>query len=557
MRRTLIQLNGLPSSREQPAQSLKIRISYLGCENTREVLREIRDLWDSKEKTVHGAGTKSQTSNRSPILSNTILHPESFPSTHGSSMLLEFFRIALGNLWRMKLRSFLTMSGIVIGISALITLLGLANGFQTAIQEQFEQYGLFRLMHVLPGESTQDSTHVEPTGDTLKVPATPSGFDPAVLNADALDTLLQLEGVDFAYPQRSFRGLVKWSGGEHEAMIQALPASFIEHFPSDSMLIHGEFFPTDRAAAAVLKRSWMQHREIDPDSIIGDSIVVEATGHGDLLRLVLEQELDRMPFPDPMKKDMRAQSDFILSMLPSNRLQLEVAGITGMESFFGFELGSVLIPIEQVEGLDLLSFDDPVELLSSMSRPAGGRDGWPHIVLILEDIADYALVKRSLEELGFGVFSFFEQLDQIRKSFRLFDALLATMGALALLIASLGIANTMVMSITERTREIGILKSLGGEEGHIRLLFLVESAAIGLFGSLGGVAVGWVVCRVGSIIGRRWMESEGIPLFDLFHMTPLLTGGALLFGVFISVLAGLYPAARAAGVEPAAALREQ
>lgn len=87
----------------------------------------------------------------------------------------------------------------------------------------------------------------------------------------------------------------------------------------------------------------------------------------------------------------------------------------------------------------------------------------------------------------------------MRRGFLVMDAVAAVIGFIAIFVASLGIINTRVMSILERTREIGILKSLGAEDRQIRLLFLTESAAIGALGSLGGLLLGWgVSCRSGS-----------------------------------------------------------
>jgi len=123
--------------------------------------------------------------------------------------------------------------------------------------------------------------------------------------------------------------------------------------------------------------------------------------------------------------------------------------------------------------------------------------------------------------------------------------------------ASLGIVNTMVMSIIERTREIGVLKSLGAEERDIRLLFLAESGMIGTIGALVGILFGWLITRVASVVAHSIMEREGIPKFELFALPLWLILTAFLFGLLVSLVAGLYPAARAARVDPVEALRNE
>jgi putative ABC transport system permease protein len=132
---------------------------------------------------------------------------------------------------------------------------------------------------------------------------------------------------------------------------------------------------------------------------------------------------------------------------------------------------------------------------------------------------------------------------------------MAAIGATALTIAGLGIVNTMVMSIIERRREIGLLKSLGAEDADVRRLFLAESGLIGGAGAIGGVALGWIVSRVIAFAGMTWMRSQNMPALDPFAMPVAVVAVALLFGIGAAVLAGLYPAARAARVDPVQALR--
>ena len=128
-------------------------------------------------------------------------------------------------------------------------------------------------------------------------------------------------------------------------------------------------------------------------------------------------------------------------------------------------------------------------------------------------------------------------------------------GLIALITASLGIVNTMVMSITERRREIGVLKSLGADELDIRWLFLVESGVIGVLGTTAGILCGWTITRIVSAIAQAYMRNQGIPPMDLFALPAWLISISLAVGIGVSVIAGFYPAARAARVDPVEALR--
>jgi putative ABC transport system permease protein len=177
------------------------------------------------------------------------------------------------------------------------------------------------------------------------------------------------------------------------------------------------------------------------------------------------------------------------------------------------------------------------------------------ITLDIDPHVLYKTISDSVESLGYKTFSFAAQFEEIQKAFFYFDLALSVIGLIALLTASLGIVNTMVMSITERKREIGVLKSLGADEREIRGLFLVESGVIGFIGTIIGIFSGWVITRIVSAVAHFYMRREGIPEMELFALPMWLILIALAVGVGVSVLAGLYPAARAARVDPVEALR--
>jgi putative ABC transport system permease protein len=134
---------------------------------------------------------------------------------------------------------------------------------------------------------------------------------------------------------------------------------------------------------------------------------------------------------------------------------------------------------------------------------------------------------------------------------------MGVVGLIALITASLGIVNTMVMSITERRREIGIIKSLGADEREIRLVFLAESAVIGFVGSALGIGAGWLGTRVVAAIAKVIMRREEMPIFDPFALPLWLILLSLAFGVLVSLAAGAYPSGRAARVDPVEALRSE
>jgi putative ABC transport system permease protein len=208
--------------------------------------------------------------------------------------------------------------------------------------------------------------------------------------------------------------------------------------------------------------------------------------------------------------------------------------------------------------------DDPTDMFAALrSGTLLARSGdlsgetYPRVTLDLNQNASYDAVKDSVEKLGYRTFSYVEQFKEIRRFFFYFNIALSIVGMIALVTASLGIVNTMVMSILERTREIGVLKSLGADDRDIRLLFLAESGMIGTVGAVLGIVAGWIISRIASIVAKIVMERQGIPEMDMFTLPWWLVAIALVFGLLVSLGAGLYPASRAARVDPVQALRNE
>ena len=460
-------------------------------------------------------------------------------------------QLALANLWRTRLRTILTTLGVIIGIGALVSMVSFGVGVQKNVTDQLREHDLFRSLQVTPSEFDIEAVMSGDLGSILK----PRAAGAPVLDDAAVEEIRAIPGVDYAYPEIRFPVEVRLGEREAQTSLQALPAIMGTHKPF-SDLPHGAFFGDDHALAAVIDQRLLRdlgirldvpvdspsrsdREELDdlavmpPDSLIGREIVVVSSVL-DETKLASAAITRRVP-------------------LREEEITLTIVGIRARPTGFGVGrfAGGLIVPTGTAEGIPRLGFTNVRELLKASGRPIEH----PSVHVRAESMRDLDAVGAAIEELGFGVVTIVDQLEEFKQGLLVMDALLGAVGTIALLVASLGIINTMVTSILERTREIGVMKAIGGSEGDIKGIFFVEAGTIGITGGALGLVLGWIVTRIANAVANYYMRPEGVPPTELFHMPLWLILGALGFSILVSLLAGLYPAVRAARVDPVTALR--
>ncbi len=474
--------------------------------------------------------------------------------------------ISVGNLWRMKLRATLTISGVLIAIGAFVSMVSFGAGNQENIENEFNKLGLFTTMTVYPKNA-----------DSASPP----------LDTDALERLAAVPGVNLVYPYDPFSVTVRLGDSTIQSRAQALPTSAVQT-KLFSGLLAGHTFNSDSARQVIISSELMEQVGIaSADSAIGKKVVVSvyvSTIDSGLVHLFTEGgetvidrvkriRLDSLRYASYRNRVIRAEANaavrrFVNGFMNAQREvsdTLVIAGVRELMRARRLRVEPMFIPIATATRFSSAGLSgNPTELFASMSqgklfRDSGDRDEktFSQVTLDFDPKVLYSSVRDSVQALGYRTFSFAEQFEEIQRIFLYLNLALGVVGLIALFTASLGIVNTMFMSISERRREIGVLKSLGADERDIRWLFLVESAVIGFLGTIGGILFGWGITRVVSAAAKAFMRKEGIPTTELFALPLWLVLIALAVGVGISVAAGLYPAARAARVDPVAALRNE
>ena len=173
----------------------------------------------------------------------------------------------------------------------------------------------------------------------------------------------------------------------------------------------------------------------------------------------------------------------------------------------------------------------------------------------VDDIDNVNAVASAIREMGYGTETNAEYLESMKSQFAIVQAVLVGIGAVSLLVAAIGIANTMMMSIYERTKEIGVMKVLGCSLKNIRQMFLMEAAFIGL---LGGIAGNILSFGMSAVINFVTGHGEMMGFDGNISYIPLwLVLLSLGFAMMVGILAGYFPAKRAMKLSPLAAIRNE
>jgi len=170
-------------------------------------------------------------------------------------------------------------------------------------------------------------------------------------------------------------------------------------------------------------------------------------------------------------------------------------------------------------------------------------------------IANLKQVSEKLTNMGFMVSSLSETVDEANKIFRAIQITLGTFGVVALIVAAIGMANTMTVTLLERTNEIGIMKAIGASDRDIESMFLFESILIAFLGGLAGILINFGVSKFLNILVNILAKNLGGQPVTLFYTPTWFLIFIIVFSILVGIFSGIVPAKRAAKMDPLEALK--
>ena len=409
---------------------------------------------------------------------------------------LESLRLSLRNLRVSKMRSMLTILGVVIGVAAVISMLSIGRGATMAVESQITSMGT-NLLYVRPGSMSQGGVNLGGgTAGTLT-------YEDAKALADA-ELVPSAEAVS---PESNSGGQIVYMGNNvRTRIVGTTPEYELVHNVATA---DGQFITSlnvsGRAAVAVLGATTAQ-------GLFGDEPAV-----GKSIRVMGQPFIVVGVLKAKGGSGFGNMDDMII--VPLTTLQQRLAAAMRYRGSMG--VASITVKVANRNMLDKATQEIQTVL----------RDR--HHILYDDD------------------FSVQSQEDMLSAATQMTDTLTLFLGgvaAISLLVGGIGIMNIMLVSVTERTREIGIRKALGARRGDIRLQFLTEAMTLSIVGGLIGVGLGIGLSR---LVGR--VSLGGAAITPVVQPDSILLGTA--FSMIIGIFFGLYPAHRAAALSPIDALR--
>jgi len=474
--------------------------------------------------------------------------------------------LAIRNLREAILRNSLTTLGVAVGVASLVAMLSLGVGLQTLASRRLLRSGLFDSVLVSSGRDNRGPGRNQRPRDNTAAKNAPA------LDDDALQTFAKLSHVSEVYPQVRFSTEIRYDGNKFTTNALGVPESSRKGEAFDGMT--GKFFSSPSAEEAILQLELAQQIASTPTKTATDeksaappkpetnsAPVTPAANPNDLVgKTIVIRYAQRASFASAAERDdallesaMTGQLAGGLSVIPKEKT-LRIVGIVETDpsaGMGGFGGGRLFLPLKLAESLHVAQPSDMQALLSDTeTKPA-----YTAVTVRVQNPKDVAAVEDGIKKMGYSTFSLLDATKGLRLVFTVFDLFLGLFGSLALTVASLGIINTLVMAILERRREIGVLKALGATDGDVKSLFFAEAAAMGFFGGLFGVALGWFIGQALTWGTGIYLRQQDLPSVKISYVPWWLALGAILFATIVSLLAGLYPAARASRLNPVDALR--
>lgn len=471
----------------------------------------------------------------------------------------DLMTMSMGNLWRRKLRTVLTVLGVLIGTTSIVAMLSLAFGMKQMIMDEYASMGsVTQIMISGGGGGDMDSSSSQTDTSTM-------------LTETNMQMFQDMEHVKNVLPQLSFDGNMQSGRYSGYGNLIGVDQSIL-----DSQELEKGDIP-QKGSAGTLQVIAGNQILTGFGYVQGDEYV-DYYSTGELPNIDLMTQIRQLQVYNEMadtSSDAGSTDDSADASSDSTgtdssaddaavqpeednstlNFRIKVAGIMagGVDEYNTYS-NSLLVNIDDLKSYLTKNFGKGN--IPEQPKPNGKpMNEWVYSTLVVDvdDASNVDSVMKDIQDMGFSASSNKDLLDSAQKNLQIVELVLGGIGMVAFLVAAIGIANTMMMSTYERTKEIGVMKVLGCDMRDIQKLFLAEAGFIGLIGGIVGLGL---TCGVSALI-NHFAVSMGDMKGNISVIPWWLALAAVAFSTLMGMVAGYFPARRAMKLSPLAAIHTE
>lgn len=438
----------------------------------------------------------------------------------------DMIKMGLRNLSRRKARTALTLLGVIIGTISIVAMVSVGIGMNQSFEKQFMENG------------SMTTIRIEKYGSIIDEDGNWLGSKDQVLDDTLIEQLKAIEHVKAVAPVLDMSAQLYSGKYQSWAQVRAIGNDAFAEFGYPA-LKEGSY-PTDEHNTTLVFAPRTLQDFYNPNSRVYESKEIDLSK-------------DKVTFkfsPWEFQRNERKRE-----------FELPVTDYAVMEESDNWEY-SYYLYIDMNYFKEIYTQYANTLKLEDRKKAMAKLETYNYITINVDNMKNVTKVQDEIKALGYVTYSDMQYLEPLQQTSRMLQTVLGAIGALAMLVSAINIANTMVMSIYERTREIGIMKVLGCLVRDIKKLFLFESAMIGLIGGIIGIGLSyvasWAINKYGGPLFETIMQSSGV--YDVgdakFSVIPFwLPFLAAGFGMLVGVLAGYFPARRATKISAIEAMK--
>jgi putative ABC transport system permease protein len=438
-------------------------------------------------------------------------------------IIRDIFRMAVKNLLKRKTRALISLIGVVIGTTCIVVMMSIGVGMDTAFNNELNKSGSIRIITVSPKSFLDEPISKK---SLLKL-----------LDDNAIRKICKIEGVDAVSPELNAN--LKFAYGKYLAHIDLIGIN------PDRMDEFGYEIMEGR-----------QLKEKDKNEVIFGNKVPDQFYNISRKPSILESD-------QPQKKVNFINQRFVMSFDLSYGDSVDEENSPRKRTYNSYCVGvlkesgqSDYSVYMNINHLRKLIMENDKNKINNFELSGAGRSPslvqYDKVLVKVESINDIERIQKEIYLMGFEVHSLIEVRNQMSKTLNIIQVVLGAIGSITLLVASLGITNTMYMSVYERTKEIGVIKVLGCNLDDIGKLFLAEAGLLGFTGGIAGLVISYIISGIINLILCRY-------LFLLDSPISIISVNLAVFSVLFSVLtagaAGYFPSIRAMRISAIEAIR--